>query len=144
MHIALPAIYAKKFIAKNRLLGDFEWYIRRRSLNIDFNIHTIRPIDVIRECRGDVYARRIHEKAGKPLNEVFGDDGLQDVLIESTCEYYSRQRGYKWGDIEYISAPINRYSITMDDENRVYFETYAQAAMHYITLFWPDNVIGGN
>ena len=87
----LPAIYAKKYISNRIMKGNRDWYIRRRSLFLDFNEKTIRDIDIIRECRGDVYAKQIHENAGKPLNEVFGVEPLQVELLNATMEYYARQ-----------------------------------------------------
>jgi len=137
----LPQIYARSYIAKHTFPGEREWYIRRRSQMLDFNVENIRPIDVLRECRGDVYARKIHEFAGRPLNEVAAADPLEPSLVAATCFYYASQRKYAWqGKVVFLPLPVNRYAAWVDDDTLEMCPTYTQAVLHFCMHRWPAEV----
>ena len=136
----LPAIFAKNYIDKHIMKGNRQWYIRRRALALDFNIELINPIQVIRECRGDVFARRIHESAGKPLNEVYSENNLDPTLVQATISYYAKQRQYIWGGVKFLPVPINKWVVEIDGKYQS-FSSFSQATMHYITHEWPESVL---
>jgi len=139
----LPDIYAACCVRRATRIGHQAWFQRRAAADAI----APEPLNVLRVCCGDAYAKNVHDRSMRPLAEVVAADPLEPALVETCCQYIAAQQRLKWtGGVEWVPVRC-RWAARVSEGNedaRECCRSYAQAVLHFVrgkAGAWPAGVL---
>lgn len=140
----LPSVYARCVVAREMRIGHAAWY-QRRCPRVIASGETPLPMDVLRVCCGDAYAKAAHDRSNRPLPEVVAHDALEPALVEACCEYYAGQKDLPWaGGVVWVPVRCRWAARVTDRGARECCASYAQAVLHFVAHAWRGkDALGG-